>query len=71
MPWEDQGPELARCFGCEAYIRTRSTSLGSHIHQTKRVSTPLLLHTPNLRYHGRPASRPKIASWWRLFTRSL
>ena len=34
-----------------------------HVRQTRRVSTPLLLHTPNLRYHGRPASRPKIASW--------
>jgi DNA polymerase III subunit epsilon len=24
---------------------------------------PMRLHTPDLRYHGRPASRPKIASW--------
>jgi DNA polymerase III subunit epsilon len=30
--------------------------------QGPRPDAPLLRHTPNLRHHGRPASRPKMAS---------
>ena len=72
-----EAPNLRRIYQCpttrDRHIVSIDKGLTVPVCPSSEASKllPLLLHTPSLHYHGRPASRPNIASCQRLFTRLL